>query len=83
MHNAATARHYACGAAITKHQREAAKQTEGMSAEEKKLANGKSTGFEVLRLQRDVTQARLDETRALADYNKSVEVLAANTGTRR
>jgi ferredoxin-NADP reductase len=27
VHNAATARHYACGAAITKHQREAAKQT--------------------------------------------------------
>lgn len=54
---------------------------EALSAEEKKLANGKSTSFEVLRLQRDLTQARLDETRALADYNKSLATVRQRQGT--
>lgn len=54
---------------------------EALSAEEKKLANGKSTSFEVLRLQRDLTQARLDETRALADYNKALATVRQRQGT--
>lgn len=54
---------------------------EALAAEEKKLANGKSTSFEVLRLQRDLTQARLDETRALADYNKALATLRQRQGT--
>jgi outer membrane protein len=40
-----------------------------LDAEQKKLESGKSTSFEVLRLQRDLTNARSSEIRALADYN--------------
>ena len=47
-----------------------------LAAEEKKLANGKSTNFIVLQLQADLTQARLNETLALVDYNRSLAVLA-------
>lgn len=54
---------------------------EALAAEEKKLANGKSTSFEVLRLQRDVTQARFDETRALTDYNKALATMRQRQGT--
>ena len=54
---------------------------EALAAEEKKLANGKSTSFEVLRLQRDLTQARLDETRARVDYNKAQVTLRMRQGT--
>ncbi len=54
---------------------------EALAAEEKKLANGKSTSFEVLRLQRDLTQARLDETRALADYDKALSTVRQREGT--
>lgn len=53
---------------------------EALSAEEKKLANGKSTSFEVLRLQRDLTQARFDETRALTDYNKALATVRQRQG---
>jgi outer membrane protein len=54
---------------------------EALAAEEKKLANGKSTSFEVLRLQRDLTQARRDETRALTDYNKAQATVRQRKGT--
>jgi len=54
---------------------------EALAAEEKKLANGKSTNFEVLRLQRDLTQARFDETRALTDYNKALATVRQRQGT--
>jgi outer membrane protein len=54
---------------------------EALDAEEKKLANGKSTSFEVLRLQRDLTAARSAEIRALADYNVALANLAASEGT--
>src|SRR5690606_2398186 len=54
---------------------------EALAAEEKKLANGKSTSFEVLRLQRDLTQARFDETRALADYNKALATVRRLEGS--
>jgi outer membrane protein TolC len=54
---------------------------EALKAEETKLANGKSTSFEVLRLQRDLTQARLDETRALTDYNKALATVRQRQGS--
>jgi outer membrane protein TolC len=46
-----------------------------LQAEQKKLESGKSTSFEVLRLQRDLTTTRRDATQALADYNKSLAQL--------
>ncbi len=52
-----------------------------LSAEQKKLENGKSTSFVVLQLQRDLTTARSEEIRALADYNKALAQLAFNEGT--
>ena len=52
-----------------------------LEAEEKKLANGKSTSFFVLQLQRDLTGARLSELRALADYNRAVSNLRLSEGT--
>ncbi len=54
---------------------------EALAAEEKKLENGKSTSFEVLRIQRDLTQARFDETRALTDYNKALATVRQRQGT--
>ena len=52
-----------------------------IEAERTKLANGKSTSFVVLQLQRDLTAASSTEIRALTDYNKSVATLAQNEGT--
>jgi outer membrane protein TolC len=52
-----------------------------LDAEQKKLENGKSTSFVVLQLQRDLTAARSQEIRALADYNKALAQLAFNEGT--
>ncbi len=52
-----------------------------LDAEQKKLASGKSTSFAVLRLQRDLTTARSDEIRSLADYNIALAQLALNEGT--
>ena len=52
-----------------------------LEAEQKKLENGKSTSFEVLRLQRDLTNARSQEIRALADYNNSLAQLALAEAT--
>ena len=43
--------------------------------------NGKSTAFEVLQLQRDLTSARGSEIRALADYNKALAQLALDEGS--
>lgn len=54
---------------------------QALDAEEKKLANGKSTSFEVLRLQRDLTGARSAEIQALAEYNKALAGLAFSEGT--
>ncbi|MEW6302492.1 MAG: TolC family protein [Verrucomicrobiota bacterium] len=51
-----------------------------LEAEEKKLANGKSTSFVVLQLQRDLTAARSSELRALADYNRALAQLSRNEG---
>jgi len=52
-----------------------------LNAEQKKLENGKSTSFEVLRLQNDLTSARSQEVRALADYNIALSRLALQEGS--
>jgi len=52
-----------------------------LDAEQKKLENGKSTTFEVLRLQRDLTTASRDEVRALADYFRAMSVLFRDEGS--
>jgi outer membrane protein TolC len=48
---------------------------EALAAGQKKLENGKSTTFEVLQLQRDLTAARGTEIQALAAYNKTLSKL--------
>lgn len=48
---------------------------QALDAEQKKLENGKSTSFVVLRLQRDLTQARSTEIRAISDYFRSLALL--------
>lgn len=52
-----------------------------LDAEQKKLENGKSTTFEVLRIQRDLTTASRDEVRAVADYFRSISVLFRDEGS--
>jgi len=47
-----------------------------LEAEQKKLESGKSTSFEVLRLQRDLTTARSEEIRALTEYNRNLAQLS-------
>jgi outer membrane protein TolC len=47
-----------------------------LEAEQKKLESGKSTSFEVLRLQRDLTAAREEEIRALTEYNRNLAQLS-------
>jgi outer membrane protein TolC len=54
---------------------------DALEAEQKKLESGKSTSFEVLRLQRDLTTASSAEIRALADYNIALAQIALNEGT--
>ena len=49
-----------------------------LAAEQKKLANGASTSFVVLQMQRDVTTARSSEIRAMADYNKALAGVASS-----
>jgi outer membrane protein TolC len=62
----------------TRKQREFAAQA--VDAEEKKLANGKSTSFQVLELQRQLTQAESDEIGALSEYNKELYRLSQAEG---
>lgn len=52
-----------------------------LSAEQKKLENGKSTSFVVLSLQRDLTAARSDEISAVVQYNRSLALVAQAEGT--
>jgi outer membrane protein TolC len=54
---------------------------QALEAEQKKLESGKSTSFEVLRLQRDLTSARLNEIRSLADYNIALARIASAEGS--
>lgn len=51
-----------------------------LDAEQKKLENGKSTSYQVLQKQRDLTQARSTEIQALTDYNKSLYTLLQDEG---
>jgi outer membrane protein TolC len=52
-----------------------------LDAEQKKYAVGKSTTFTVLQLQKNLTAARSDEIRSLANYNQALANLAAAEGT--
>ncbi len=52
-----------------------------LAAGETKLATGKLRSYEVLQLQRDLTSARAEEIRALADYNKALALLRQREGT--
>lgn len=52
-----------------------------LDAEQKKYAVGKSTTFTVLQLQNNLTAARSQEIRSLADYNQALANLAAAEGT--
>ena len=54
---------------------------EALDAEEKKRANGKSTSFFVLQLQKAYTDAQAAEIRALASYNRALSQLAFNEGS--
>ena len=54
---------------------------EALDAEQKKLENGKSTSFVLLRVQRDLTAARQAEIRALSSYQKALSNLYFNEGT--
>jgi len=53
---------------------------EALNAEEIKLEKGKSTNFEVLTLQKRLTDARLEEIRALTAYNISLANIAWREG---
>ncbi len=52
-----------------------------LDAEKKKLESGKSTNFQVLQAQRDLTQRLSEELRALTDYNKTVARLSLSEGS--
>ena len=52
-----------------------------LDAEQKKYAVGKSTTFTVLKLQNNLTSARSQEIRALANYNQALANLAAAEGS--
>ena len=52
-----------------------------LDAEQKKYAVGKSTTFTVLQLQNNLTTARSQEIRALADYSEALANLAAKEGS--
>ncbi len=52
-----------------------------LEAEQKKLEVGKSTSFQVLQLQKDLTAARSAEIRAVANYNQDLSRIAQAEGT--
>ena len=54
---------------------------DAVSAEQKKFENGKSTAYNVLQLQRDLTNSRYQEISALANYNIALAELAWREGT--
>ena len=54
---------------------------DALSAEQKKYENGKSTSYDVLLKQRDLTSRKFEEVGALADYNKALVGLAQSEGT--
>lgn len=59
----------------------AAYALEALRAEEKKLENGKSTSFQVLQLQRILTERRFANIRARVDYNAALARLAQSEGS--
>ena len=52
-----------------------------LDAEQKKYTVGKSTTFTVLQLQNNLTSARSQEIRALANYNEALANLAEQEGS--
>jgi outer membrane protein len=56
-------------------------EEQALDAEQKKLQNGKSTTYQVLLVQRDLTTARGNEIQALATYNKDLARLSLDEGT--
>lgn len=56
-------------------------QRRTLEAEQKKYENGMSTSFEVLRTQRDLSDAQLSEIRAILDYTKALADLERAKGT--
>jgi outer membrane protein TolC len=56
-------------------------EEQALDAEQKKLANGKSTTYQVLLVQRDLTAARGAEIQALDTYNKGLSQLSLDEGT--
>jgi len=52
-----------------------------LSAEQKKLESGKSTSFQVLSLQNDLTNTRSQEIDALRDFNKALSQLYFEEGS--
>jgi outer membrane protein TolC len=56
-------------------------EEQALDAEQKKLQNGKSTTYQVLLKQRDLTQARGAEIQALDTYNKALAQLSLDEGT--
>jgi len=52
-----------------------------LDAEQKKLEQGKSTSFQVLQLQQNLTQAKSDRISALVSYNIALAQLNKNQGT--
>jgi outer membrane protein TolC len=56
-------------------------QEAALDAEQKKLNSGKSTTYNVLLVQRDLTNARGAEIQALDTYNKSLSQLSLDEGS--
>jgi outer membrane protein len=56
-------------------------QRKTLEAEQRKFENGMSTSFEVLRIQTDLSDARLAEIRAILDYTKAVADFERAKGT--
>jgi len=56
-------------------------EEQALDAEQKKLANGKSTTYQVLLVQRDLTSARGLEIQALDKYNFDLAQLSLDEGT--
>ncbi len=52
-----------------------------LDAEQKKLESGKSTNYQVLQFQRDLTTAQTSEISALADYNRALAQLSHDEGS--
>jgi outer membrane protein len=56
-------------------------EEQALDAEQKKLDNGKSTTYQVLLVQRDLTSARGAEIQALDTYNKDLAQLSLDEGS--